>query len=91
MAVDIPVTEVHARILRKLDRSTTSTESEITEERPNRALFCVSRPHSELFRFHRARALFWERVRFASAPTVAQYFFDTWTIVFRKPLTGQGS
>jgi single-strand DNA-binding protein len=34
VAVDIPVTEVHARILRKLDRSTTSAELEIKEEVP---------------------------------------------------------
>lgn len=34
IAVDIPVTEVHARILRKLDRSTARTESEVTEEAP---------------------------------------------------------
>jgi single-strand DNA-binding protein len=35
VAVDIPVTEVHARILRKLDRSTTSAESEVSEEVPD--------------------------------------------------------
>jgi single-strand DNA-binding protein len=34
VAVDIPVTEVHARILRKLDRSTAPAESEVTEEAP---------------------------------------------------------
>ena len=34
IAVDIPVTEIHARVLRKLDRSNTSAESEITEEAP---------------------------------------------------------
>ena len=34
VAVDIPVTEFHARILRKLDRSTTPAESEVTEEVP---------------------------------------------------------
>jgi single-strand DNA-binding protein len=34
VAVDIPVTEVHARILRKLDRSTAPAESEVTEESP---------------------------------------------------------
>jgi single-strand DNA-binding protein len=34
VAVDIPVTEVHARTLRKLDRSTSSAESELTEEAP---------------------------------------------------------
>ena len=34
VAVDIPVTEIHARILRKLDRSTTPTEAEVTEEAP---------------------------------------------------------
>ena len=34
VAVDIPVTEVHARILRKLDRSTAPAESEETEEAP---------------------------------------------------------
>jgi single-strand DNA-binding protein len=34
IAVEIPVTEVHARILRKLDRSNTSADSEITEEAP---------------------------------------------------------
>ncbi len=34
VAVDIPVTEVHARILRKLDRSAASNDSEITEEAP---------------------------------------------------------
>ena len=35
VAVDIPVTEVHARILRKLDRSTTSAESEVSKEVPD--------------------------------------------------------
>ena len=35
VAVDIPVTEVHARILRKLDRSTAHAESEVTEEAPD--------------------------------------------------------
>jgi single-strand DNA-binding protein len=34
VAVDIPVTEVHARILRKLDRSTAPAEAEVTEEAP---------------------------------------------------------
>ena len=34
VAVDIPVSEVHARVLRKLDRSNTSAESEVTEEAP---------------------------------------------------------
>ncbi len=34
VAVDISVTEVHARILRKLDRSTAPAESEVTEEAP---------------------------------------------------------
>jgi single-strand DNA-binding protein len=34
VAVDIPVTEVHARVLRKLDRSTASPESEVNEEAP---------------------------------------------------------
>jgi single-strand DNA-binding protein len=34
VAVDIPVTEVHARILRKLDRSATPADSEVTEEAP---------------------------------------------------------
>ena len=34
VAVDIPVTEVHARILLKLDRSTAPAESEVTEEAP---------------------------------------------------------
>jgi len=34
VAVDIPVTEVHGRVLRKLDRSTTPTESELHEEAP---------------------------------------------------------
>jgi single-strand DNA-binding protein len=34
VTVDIPVTEVHARILRKLERPTTSTESEVTQEAP---------------------------------------------------------
>ena len=32
VAVDIPVTEVHARILRKLDRSTAPAESEEAPE-----------------------------------------------------------
>jgi single-stranded DNA-binding protein len=32
VAIDIPVTEVHARVLRKLDRSATPADSEITEE-----------------------------------------------------------
>jgi single-strand DNA-binding protein len=34
VAIDIPVTEVHARFLRKLDRTTTPAESEVTEEAP---------------------------------------------------------
>jgi single-strand DNA-binding protein len=34
VVVDIPVTEVHARILRKLDHCTASNESEVTEEAP---------------------------------------------------------
>ena len=34
VAVDIPVTEVHARVLRKLDRANASAESEVTEEAP---------------------------------------------------------
>jgi single-strand DNA-binding protein len=34
VAVDMPVTEVHARILRKLDRFTAPAESEVTEEAP---------------------------------------------------------
>lgn len=34
VAIDIPVTEVHARVLRKLDHSATPAESEITEEAP---------------------------------------------------------
>ena len=34
VTVDIPVTEIHARILRKLDRSTSAAESELTEEAP---------------------------------------------------------
>jgi single-strand DNA-binding protein len=34
VAVEIPVTEVHARILRRLDRSTTPAESEVIEEAP---------------------------------------------------------
>lgn len=34
VAVDIPVTEVHARLLRRLDRSMTPAESEVTEEAP---------------------------------------------------------
>jgi single-strand DNA-binding protein len=34
VAIDIPVTEVHARVLRKLDRSATPAESEIAEEAP---------------------------------------------------------
>ena len=32
VAVDIPVSEIHVRILRKLDRSSNQTESEVTEE-----------------------------------------------------------
>jgi single-strand DNA-binding protein len=34
VAVDIPVTEVHARVLRKLDRSTAPADSEVAEEAP---------------------------------------------------------
>ena len=34
VAVHIPVTEVHGRVLRKLDRSTTPTESYVNEEAP---------------------------------------------------------
>ena len=34
VSVEIPVSEVHARILRRLDRSTNHAESEITEEAP---------------------------------------------------------
>ena len=33
-SVDIPVTEVHVRVLRKLDRSGNQHESEVTEEAP---------------------------------------------------------
>jgi single-strand DNA-binding protein len=32
VAVDIPVSEIHVRTLRKLDRSSNQTESEVTEE-----------------------------------------------------------
>jgi single-strand DNA-binding protein len=35
VTVDIPVTEIHARILRKLDRSTAPAESEVSEEVPD--------------------------------------------------------
>lgn len=34
VAVDIPVSEIHVRTLRKLDRSSNQTESEVTEEAP---------------------------------------------------------
>ena len=34
IAVDIPVSEVHLRVLRKLDRSGNQSESEVTEEAP---------------------------------------------------------
>jgi len=34
IAVDIPVSEVHVRVLRKLDRSGNQSESEVTEEAP---------------------------------------------------------
>ena len=34
VAVDIPVTEVHGRVLRKLDRPTASMESDLNEEAP---------------------------------------------------------
>ena len=34
VAVDIPVSEIHVRTLRKLDRSSNQNESEVTEEAP---------------------------------------------------------
>ena len=34
VTVDIPVIEIHVRTLRKLDRSSNQTESEVTEEAP---------------------------------------------------------
>jgi single-strand DNA-binding protein len=34
VSVDIPVTEVHARVLRRLDRSNNQNESEVPEEAP---------------------------------------------------------
>src|SRR3954454_19739250 len=34
VAIDIPVSEIHVRTIRKLDRSGNQTESEVTEEAP---------------------------------------------------------
>jgi hypothetical protein len=34
VSVDIPVSEVHARVLRRLDRSNNQSEAEVTEEAP---------------------------------------------------------
>jgi single-strand DNA-binding protein len=34
VAIDMPVSEVHARVLRKLDRCNSSAQSEVLEEAP---------------------------------------------------------